>query len=156
MKQKAYQTAFPVALAVMAVFVCTIFFANANPAFADSAKKKGDRTTAVAYTESQITQLQDSLAITPEQTVLWNNLTKVMRENAADMDAMTKERAENVKGMNALDRMKFHRQITETHLNQLKKFIPVFEALYVTMSDEQKTTTDAIFATGKHKKHKRK
>jgi hypothetical protein len=156
MKQKAYQAAFPAALIVMVAFLCTIFLTNANTAFADSGKKKADRTTAVVYTESQIKQLKDSLAITEDQTVLWNNLVQVMRENAADMDAITKDKAENDKTMNAVERVNFHRQITEAHLNQLKKFIPAFEAFYASMSDEQKTTTDAIFLTGKHKKHKRK
>jgi hypothetical protein len=156
MRQKTYQAAFPVALVVMAVFVCAIFFGNANIASADAGKKKADRISAVAYTEAQIKQLQDGLTINADQTVLWNNLTQVMRENARDMDALTKQRNENAGTMNAVERMKFHMQITESHLNQLKKFIPAFEALYATMSDEQKQITDTIFRTGKHAKHKKK
>jgi hypothetical protein len=72
------------------------------------------------------------------------------------MDALTKDRAENTKTMNAVEHMKFHAQITAAHLDQLKKFIPPFEALYASMSDEQKTITDTIFQTGKYAKHKRK
>lgn len=87
---------------------------------------------------------------------MWNNLTQVMRENAKEMDAVTKEKAESAKSMNAVERMKFHIQITEAHLAQLKKFIPPFEALYAGMSDEQKTVTDTLFRTGKHGKHKMK
>ena len=79
-----------------------------------------------------------------------------MRENAKEMDALTKDRAENSKTMNAVEHMKFHSQITETHLAQLKKFIPPFEALYAGMSDEQKKITDKIFRTGKYEKHKKK
>jgi hypothetical protein len=156
MKQKAYQAALPAALIVMVAFICAIFLTNANTAFADSGKKKSDRTTAVVYTETQIKQLEDGLTLNQDQTGLWNNLAKIMRENAVEMDAITKERSETAGTLNAVERMKFHMQITETHLNQLKKFIPAFEALYNTMSDEQKATTDSIMATGKHKKHKRK
>jgi hypothetical protein len=156
MKQRAYQVAFPAALVVMAAFLCTIFFANADLSFAASGKMKSDRTTAVAYTEAQIKQLQDSLAITEDQTVLWNNLTKVMRENAADMDALTMARAENSKTMNAVEHMKLHRQINEAHLAQLNKFIPAFEAFYASMSDAQKQITDTIFRTGKYAKHNAK
>jgi hypothetical protein len=155
MKQRAHQVAFPAVFIVMVAFLCTIFFANADLAFA-AGKTKSDRTTAVAYTEAQIKQLQDALAITADQTVLWNNLTQVMRENAADMDALTKDKTESAKSMNAVEHMKFHRQITEAHLNQLKKFIPAFEALYASMSDAQKQVTDTIFLTGKHAKHKKK
>jgi len=38
----------------------------------------------------------------------------------------------------------------------MKKFIPPFEALYTSMSDEQKKTTDTLFRTGKHGKHRMK
>ena len=79
-----------------------------------------------------------------------------MRENAKDMDALTKEKAENAKPMNAVEHMKLHSQITEAHLAQLKKLIPPFEAFYNSMSDQQKNITDMIFRTGKFEKSKRK
>jgi len=44
-------------------------------------------------------------------------------------------------------------KITEARLNQMKKFLPPFEALYASMTDEQKKSTDTIFRTGKHGKH---
>ena len=95
-----------------------------------------------------------ALKITEAQEELWNNLTQVMRENAKDMDALTKDNAEKIKTMNAVEHIKFHSQITEAQLAQQKKFIPAFEALYASMSDEQKKITDTIFRTGKHGKHK--
>jgi phage protein D len=164
MKRKAYQVAIPVTLVVvMVAFLAAIFFANANLSFAASGKKKSSavvRTSAVAYTEAQIKQLQGALNITEAQKELWNNLTQVMRENAKDMDAFTdalsKERAESTKTMNAVEHMKFHSQITEAHSDQLKKFIPPFEALYSSMSDEQKKSTNTIFRTGIYGKAKRK
>jgi hypothetical protein len=72
------------------------------------------------------------------------------------MDAFIKDNAENTKSMNAVEHMKFHSQITELHLDQLKKLIPPFEAFYASMSDKQKKTTDIIFRTGKYGKSKRK
>ena len=160
MNRKDYQVAFPTALiVVMVTFLSTIFFATANLSFADSGKKKSSAvaaTSAVEQTEARIKQLQGALKITEAQEGLWNNLTQVMRENAKDMDALTKDRAENAKTMNAVEHLKFHSQITEAHLNQLKKFIPSFEALYASMSDEQKKITDTIFRTGKYEKHKKK
>jgi DNA-binding FadR family transcriptional regulator len=160
MNQKAFQVAFPATLVVvMVAFLSIFFFANADNSFAASGKKKSSavaRTTAVEHTEAQIKELQDALKITDAQEVLWNNLTLVMRENAKEMDALTKDRAESSKTMNAVEHMKFHSQITEAHLNQMKKFLPPFEALYASMSDEQKKSTDTIFRTGKHEKHKRK
>jgi hypothetical protein len=164
MKRRAYQVAIPVTLVVvMVAFLSAIFFANANLSFAASGKKKSSavaRTSAVDHAEAQIKQLQGALKITEAQKELWNNLTQVMRENAKDMDAftaaLTKERAESTKTMNAVEHMKFHSQITEAHSDQLKKFIPPFEALYSSMSDEQKKSTDTIFRTGIYGKAKRK
>ena len=160
MNQKAFQVAFPATLVVvMVAFLSIFFFANADNSFAASGKKKSSaiaRTTAVEHTEAQIKELQDALKITPAQEVLWINLTQVMRENAKEMDALTKDRAEATKTMNAVEHLKFHSQITEARLNQMKKLIPPFESFYASMTDEQKKSTDTIFRTGKHGKQKRK
>ncbi len=160
MKRKAYQVVYPATLlVVMVAFLSTIFLANASLSFAASGKKKTSAvagTSAVDHTEARIKQLQDALKITEAQEELWNNLTQVMRENAKDMDALTKDRAEKTKTMNAVEQVQFHREITEAHLDQLKKFIPHFEALYASMSDEQKKSTDTIFREGKDGKRKSK
>jgi hypothetical protein len=159
MKQKAYQVASSVTIVlVMVAFLSAIFLATANLSFAATAKKKTAaiaRTSAVDYTEFQIKQLQGSLNITAAQEELWNNLTVAMRENAKDMDAFSKERAQNTKTLNAVEHMKFHREITETHLDQLDKLIPPFEEFYASMTDQQKNITDIIFRTGKHGKNRK-
>lgn len=164
MKRNDYQVAFPVRyiVVVMVAFLSAIFFANANISIAASGKHRSSTfagTSAVEHTEARIKKLQDELNITKDQEKLWNNLTQVMRENAIEMDALTKGKAENTKTMNAVEYMKFHNQITEAYLHQQKKFLPPFEALYVGMSDEQKKTTDTLFRTGKYGKqgkHRRK
>jgi hypothetical protein len=160
MKRKAYQIVFSATLVlVMAAFLSAIFFANPNSSFAASGKKKSSAvagTSAVEHTEAQIKQLQGTLNITDDQKELWNKLTSVMRENAKEMDVLTKDMAENTKTMNALEHMKLHSQITEAHLAQLKKLIPPFEAFYNSMSDQQKNITDIVFRTGKYGKSKRK
>jgi len=160
MKQKTYRVASSVTLVVvMVAFLSAIFFANANPSFAASTKKKSSaisRTSAVDYTEAQIKQLQGALKITAAQQELWNNLTAVMRENAKDMDAFSKERAENAKPLNAVEHLKLHNEITQAHLDQLEKLIPPFEAFYDSLTDQQKNITDALFRPGKYGKHKRK
>jgi hypothetical protein len=160
MKRKAYHVAFPATLVVvMAAFLSTVFLASANPSFAATGKKKAAtavRTSAVEHTEARIKELKGALKITAEQEELWNNLTLVMRENAKDMDALTKDRAESTKNMNAVEHLKIHNQITEAQLNHQKKFIPPFELFYAGLSDEQKKITDTLFRTGKHGKHKMK
>lgn len=157
MKLKIYQAAFPATfIVVMASFLSVVFLANANTSFASDKKKSSvtAETSAVDSTESRVKQLHSALKITEAQEGLWKNLTQVMRENAKEMDALTKDNAQKIKTMNAVEHIKFHSQITEAQLGQQKKFIPPFEALYASMSDEQKKITDTIFRTGKHGKHR--
>jgi len=176
MKIKANQLNFPATIVlVIVVFLFTIFIANANLSFAAAAETKSTpvkaaspskasqaiaRTSAVEHTEAQIKLLEGELNITAAQKELWNNFTQVMRENAKDTDTRhdarqkaRAERGENAKPRNAVEHMKSHMETTESHLDQMKKLIPPFEALYASMSDEQKKTTDKIFDTGKHRKH---
>jgi hypothetical protein len=161
MKRKAYQVVFPATFVVVLVaFLAAIFFINADLSFAAAGKKKSsalDRPSAVAHTEAQIKQLQGALTITEEQKELWDNLTRVMRENAKDMDALrdarAKERAEGTQTLNAVEHMKLHREITRAQFDQMDKLIPPFEAFYSSMSDQQKNITDIVFRTGKYGKH---
>jgi hypothetical protein len=156
MNQKAYQVAVPgTIVVVMVAFLSIFFFAGAGNSFAATAAKKAPavaKTSSVEQTEARIKDLSASLKITEAQEPLWNNLTQVMRENAKEMDVLTKERNESSKTMNAVEHLKLHSQITEARLNQMKKFLPPFEALYASLSDEQKKSTDTIFRTGKRGK----
>jgi hypothetical protein len=160
MRRKDYQAAFPAALAVvMVTFLSTVFFANPTLSLAAADGKKSSAVasaSAVDHTEARIKQLHSALKITKGQQELWINLTQVMRGNAKDMDALIKESAGNTKTMNAVEHMKFHSQITEAQLDQSKKFIPPFEALYLSMSDEQQKSTDRIFRTGVYGNSKKK
>lgn len=156
MNQKTLKRAVPATfVATMMALFSVFIFAGADPAFAATAAKKKpavERMSAVDHTEARIKQLQDSLKITPAQQELWTNLTLVMRENAKEHDSLSKDKSEITKTMNAVEAMKFHSQMTESRLAQQKKLIPTFEALYVSMTDDQKKVTDEIFRTGRHGK----
>lgn len=158
MKRKACSTVFRMILVLlMATFLSTIVFANTS--FAANGQKKSPamtRTSAVDYTETQIKQLQATLSITAAQEPLWQNLAQVMRENAKDMDAINKERAENTKPLNALEHMKLHKRITQSHLDQTNKLIVPFEEFYNSLSDQQKNITDMVFRTGKYGRAKKR
>jgi hypothetical protein len=159
MKRRAFNVVFPVALAVSVAFCSTVFLTTADPSFAATGKKKAAAVaeiSAVEHTEARIKLLQGALNITEEQKPLWNNLTLVMRDNAKNMDSLSKDRAENGKKLGTVEQMKFQSYIAENRSEQLKRFIPAFEALYASLSDDQKTVIDALFQTGKHGKHRMK
>ncbi len=159
MKKKTYAIVFKTTLIlVMAAFLSTIFLAGANNSMAATGKKASQgmmRTSAVEHTEARIKELEGALSITTAQEPLWNNVTQVMRDNAKGMDAINKERSENTEPMNALEHMKFHNQITQSHLDQMNKLIGPFEAFYDSLSDQQKNITNIVFRTGKYTKQKR-
>ena len=160
MKPQAYQVAFPFTrVVVMMAFLSTIFLASAMPSFAASEKKKSPvitHTSAVEHTEARIKELRGVLKITDAQGKSWDKLTLAMREDAKALDVLVKDRAEKEKNMNAVEQMKFHSKITETRLNQMKNFIPLFEELYVSMSDEQKKNADTVFDKGIMRNNKKK
>jgi protein CpxP len=61
------------------------------------------------------------------------------------MDALIQSRAQNAKTMTAVDDLRAYQGIADAHADGLKKLIPAFEALYLTMPDEQKKNADAAF-----------
>ncbi len=90
-------------------------------------------------TESRIRRLHDKLNVTPEQEPLWREVTRVMRENASKMASLI-VRIKNTpaKSRNAVDDIKAYGEIAAAHADSIQSFIPVFEAFYASLSDEQK------------------
>jgi len=143
----------------MVAVLCAIFFTCANLSIAattESTPPPPAKRSAVDRTEARINDLHGTLKITPAQEELWNNLAQVMRDEAKTMDALIKTRTEIGKSMNAVEDLKSYAQITEAHAEGLKKFVPAFEALYGSMSDEQKKNADVLFKTHRHGKSKKR
>ena len=73
------------------------------------------------------------------------------------MRALAKKRADGATTMTAVDDLKSYAEISEAHAEGAKKMIPVFEALYDTMTDAQKKAADDEFrehyAAHHHQKH---
>ncbi len=103
--------------------------------------------------ETRIKDLHRKLKITTAQESQWNSFAQVMRENAQAVDAVLKERAENLHAMNAVEDLRSYEKLADAHADGLKKLVPAFETLYNSMSDDQKKTADAVFA--KHEKRPR-
>ena len=95
--------------------------------------------------EARIKELHKKLRITPAQETQWNNLAQVMRENARTMQDLERKRAEDVKTISAVEVVKSYDEVIEAHEAGMKKFIPAFEALYDSLSAEQKKIADDLF-----------
>ena len=68
-----------------------------------------------------------------------------MRDNEKTIDAILKERSANISKMNAVDDLRSYETLADAHAEGLKKLVPAFEALYNSMSEEQKKNADAVF-----------
>ena len=47
--------------------------------------------------------------------------------------------------MNAVARLRWVARLTQAHAENLSKLVPVFDALYQTLSDQQKKNADIVF-----------
>jgi protein CpxP len=95
--------------------------------------------------EKRISDLHRKLHITAGQETQWTVVAQAMRDNAKSMDTLIKERTANAKSMTAVDDLRSYEKLAEAHEDGLKKFIPVFQALYDSMSNDQKKSADAAF-----------
>jgi len=134
-------------------------FASPSPSSAASpeqGKAVGGRVSKVDRVDARIKELQTKLKITPAQQEQWNKVTQAMRDDAKTMEALIKARLAKAGSMNAIEDLKSYAAIAEAHADGLKKFIPIFEPLYASMSDAQKKDADMLFHHGHHGRTKSK
>ena len=128
--------------AVVAVLVSSV---PLHAASSESGLATAGTASKTDRVEVRIKELNTKLKITPAQEELWNNVTQVMRDNAKTMEALIKARSEKAGTMTAVEDLKSYGEIAEAHADGIKKFIPVFEPLYASMSDAQKKSADTLF-----------
>jgi protein CpxP len=107
-----------------------------------SVAQNGDERAGI---EALIQHLHDSLRITQAQEPQWLGVTRVIRENAATMNTLAEERAEHAQTATAIDDLKSYAQISQAHATGTKRMLSVFQALYDSMSPEQRQAADAEF-----------
>ena len=120
--------------------------AGAPPA----AAAKAPAATPTAYVETRIKELHRKLHITKAQEPQWESVAQVMRSNATSMEALVHERYESAPKMTAVDDLRSYSALADAHADGLKKFLPVFEQVYDSLSDALKKTADTLFRNRMH------
>ncbi len=144
-------------LVAAALFCMTVIFGSPLIAKAQTGSTTPKpKVSEAGRVEVRINELHSKLKITAAQEEQWNKVAEVMRENAAAMDPLIKARQEKENTLNAVEDLKSYAAITDAHATGLNKFIPVFEALYSGMSDEQKKIADSLFTKHVQKKLSKK
>ncbi len=95
--------------------------------------------------EQRITMLKAALKITPAQEAKWDKVATAMRENAAAMAKLVKEKEAKAQNITAVDDLKTYQDFSQAHLDGLKNLTSAFEALYDSMPAEQKKNADQVF-----------
>ena len=95
--------------------------------------------------EQRIAQMHRRLRITPEQEPAWNAFAQTMRDNATKSAQAYRQHASAVGTMSAVDNLRMFAQIEQERAQGLQALLSSFEALYGSLSDDQKKTADAIF-----------
>ena len=114
------------------------------------------KTAPMDQVEKRISDLHAKLHITAAQETQWTAVAGAMRDNAQSMDTLIKERSAKAKTMTAVEDLDSYEKLAAAHEDGLKKLIPVFQALYDSMSDEQRKGADAAFRSrGPHETHKK-
>ncbi len=103
-----------------------------------------------AKIERRITDLHAKLFISPVQQPQWDQFAQVMRDNARSMDEAYQQRIQAIPTMTATANMQSYVQVAKDHAQDVQKLVPAFQALYDTMSDNQKRTADQVFRDDNH------
>ena len=91
--------------------------------------------------EPEIAELRDRLHITPAQQPQFDAFAEIMRKNAAELDSLMQQKSPKA---NAVDDMRFYLQFTEAQAEGLKRLLPAFQALYDSLTDQQKRAADSV------------
>lgn len=95
--------------------------------------------------EGQIADLRRRLNITTAQQAQFDALAQVMRQNAQEMDKLA---AQQPRGKaSAVEAVRSAQQVAQEDAAALGRLLPPLEALYGTLSDQQKRTVDQLFAS---------
>ncbi len=99
--------------------------------------------------EQRIKTLHEDLHITAAQEPLWAPVAQAMRDQATAVGQAIQQRRQNPPA-NAVDDLKAYEAIADAHAQSLQKLVPAFQALYASLSDEQKKAADTLFSRSRH------
>ena len=92
--------------------------------------------------EGQIAELRQQLKITPAQETQFNAVAEVLRTNARELETLEQQNTPTGKST-AVDDLRAFQRFTELQAEGLKRLVPAFQALYDSLSEQQKQVADS-------------
>ena len=90
----------------------------------------------------RIDDMHAKLRITSAQEEQWGKVAEIMRQNAAEMEALVADRST---AAGAIDQLRRYEKLAEAHLDGLKKFVSEFASLYASLSGDQRVVAGSLF-----------
>jgi hypothetical protein len=111
---------------------------------AKAAQAPAQAAPGVPDVEGQVADLRKRLNVTPAQQTQFDALAAAIRQNAQDMTAGAPPASQNAT-TSAVDSMRAAQKAAQSEADGLNKMIPPLQALYETLSPEQKKVADQYF-----------
>ena len=92
--------------------------------------------------EKHIADLRLRLRITPAQQPQWDAFTGIMRQNAQHQEAL---HASGAAARSATDMLRAYAATLQGHAADMQRLVPAFDALYATMTPDQRAAADRVF-----------
>lgn len=96
--------------------------------------------------EAHLADLKKQLNITAAQQPKFDEFAKVVKLNAETMQSAV-QKARQQAQQNAVENLRAVASITQTEADGLKRLVPALEALYASLSEQQKRKADRLFTT---------
>jgi protein CpxP len=109
-------------------------------------QKPGAAQTAGDPIEARLTEIKQRLAITAAQQPQFDQFAGVIKQNAQAMEALMQKELPNARP-GAVEGLRIAANFAQAEADNLKRLVPALEALYASLSEQQKRTADELFAT---------
>ncbi|HEX2150471.1 MAG TPA: Spy/CpxP family protein refolding chaperone [Stellaceae bacterium] len=124
--------------------------AVAQPAQAPAGQKPGAATRQAEPAgnpiDTRLAEIKKRLNITAAQQPQFEKFADIVKQNAQAMEALMQKEQQNAK-QNALEGLRTAASFAQVEADNLKRLVPALEALYASLSEQQKRTADQLFTT---------
>lgn len=121
---------------------------------APAAQKPGTAQSGAAPSQAQpedavathLAELKKQLDITAAQQPKFDEFAKVVKQNAETMDSAMQKMQQKAQ-QNAVENLRAAASLTQTEADNLKRLVPALEALYGSLTEQQKHVADEMFSS---------
>lgn len=93
----------------------------------------------------RMAMLKQELQITPAEEPAWDRFSQLSVQNAAQLDQMFRQRAQQVPSMNAVQNLQTFADLQLRQARNFQQVVPAFQRLYSQLSPQQRQAADEAF-----------